>query len=243
MRRAVFAIVCLLLAVSPGAAQARQTVGHGGSSRQAVVVELFTSQGCSACVAADKLLNQLADRPGVLALSFAVDYWDYLGWNDTFAKPEFSDRQKAYMKRLALRDLYTPQVIVEGKGQVAGAEPKKIDSLVRQAARDLDPAPPMRFQRRLRVKIGAGRRPEGGADVWLVRYDPQVRKVAVKAGENRGQILPQRNVVRELVRLGSWTGRAKTYAIPPADAAESGLKTCIILQSANGGRILGVLQR
>ena len=192
MRRAAPFIVCLLLAVLPGAAQAhhvRHDHRHAAAAAQPVVVELFTSQGCSACVSADKLLNQLADRPGVLALTFAVDYWDYLGWNDTFARPEFSARQKAYMERQSLRDLYTPQVIVDGKGQVAGAEPKKIDTLIAKAAHSRSHPPHMKFVRRSHVQIGPGPKPEGGADVWLIRYDPLLHQVTVKRGENRGQTL------------------------------------------------------
>jgi|WetSurMetagenome_2_1015567.scaffolds.fasta_scaffold134924_1 hypothetical protein len=252
MRRAAPLLACLLLAVLPGAAQARHSHhahghGHGRAAAtavQPVVVELFTSQGCSACVSADKLLSQLADRPGVLALTFAVDYWDYLGWNDTFARPEFSARQKAYMERQSLRDLYTPQIIVDGKSQVAGAEPKKIDSLIAKAKRTRPPHPPrMRFMRRSRVQIGPGPRPEGGADVWMVRYDPALHQVTVKRGENRGQTLAQRNVVRELVRLGAWTGRRRSYAVPAPLPGDSGLRTGILLQGAKGGRILGVLQR
>ncbi len=242
MRQAALAFTCLLLAVWAGAAEA-----HGAHSRThgraPVVVELFTSQGCSSCVAADKLLGQLADRPGVLALTFPVDYWDYLGWSDTFAKPEFSDRQKAYMQKLALRDLYTPQVIIDGRGQVAGSEPKKIDLMIRQAQRDKAAPPRLRFLHRGRVEVGRGRRPPGGADLWLVRYDPAVREVVVKRGENRGQTIPQRNVVRDLVRLGAWSGKARSYPLPAAAADEADLKTGVLLQAAKGGRILAVLQR
>jgi hypothetical protein len=244
MRRAAPFIACLLLlVVLPGAAQAHQAHRRAAAARQPVVVELFTSQGCSACVAADKLLDQLADRPGVLALTFAVDYWDYLGWNDTYAKPEFSARQKAYMQRQSLRDLYTPQVIIDGKGQAAGAEPKKIDASIDRARRARTRAPPMRFVRRSHVQIGPGHRPEGGAEVWLIRYDPALHTVKVKRGENRGQTLAQRNVVRELVRLGAWSGKRRSYALPATAPGDSGLKTCILLQMAKGGRILGVLQR
>jgi hypothetical protein len=250
MRRAAHLFACLLLlAVLPGVAQARHAHTathahrHAAAARQPVVVELFTSQGCSACVQADKLLNQLADRPDVLALTFAVDYWDYLGWNDTFARPEFSARQKAYMERQSQRDLYTPQIIVDGKGQVAGAEPKKIDLLITKAARTRAHPPRMRFVRRSRLQIGPGPRPEGGADVWLVRYDPGVHQVTVKRGENRGQTLVQRNVVRELVRIGGWSGRRRSYAVPAPQPGGAALKTAVLLQTAKGGRILAVLQR
>lgn len=243
MRRVAYAVICLLLAVTPAPAFARHALRHRAPARAPVVVELYTSQGCSSCVAADKLLNQLAERPGVLALTFAVDYWDYLGWNDTFAKPEFSARQKAYMERLSQRDLYTPQIVVDGVGQVAGTEPDKINALIRQAEHERVRAPRMRFLRRSRLSVGWGHRPRGGADVWLVRYDPSVQEVKVKRGENRGQTVAEKNVVHELVRLGGWYGRPHVYAIPAPAPGDADLKTCILLQVAKGGRIFGVLQR
>ena len=238
MRRALFAIASVCLAMA-GTAEARSRGPHG----HPVVVELFTSQGCSACVAADKLVDQLADDKGVLALTFAVDYWDYLGWNDTFAKPEFSARQKAYEQKMALRDLSTPQIVIDGKSQVTGAETKGVEALIKSAGRARADGPKMRLVRRTRLVIGSGRRPPGGADVWLVRYDPAVRQVTVKRGENRGQTIRERNVVRELVRLGAWSGREKTFPIPADGPDTAGLKTAVLLQAAKGGRILAVLQR
>jgi hypothetical protein len=240
MRRALLAIACVCLAMA-GTAEAR-SLGRGRHAHP-VVVELFTSQGCSACVAADKLVDQLADDKGVLALTFAVDYWDYLGWNDTYAKPEFSARQKAYEQKMALRDLSTPQIVVDGRSQLAGAETKGVEALIKRAQHDRSGGPRLRLVRHSRLVIGRGPRPAGGADVWLVRYDPAVREVTVKRGENRGQTIRERNVVRQLVRLGSWTGRQKTYALPTDGPDSSGLKTAVLLQAAKGGRILSVLQR
>ena len=237
MRRAVIAIAGILLALGCSAAQAR---GVAPKSREPVVVELFTSQGCSSCVAADKLIDQISAKPGVLVLTLAVDYWDYLGWNDTFAKPEFSARQRAYMKRLALRDLYTPQVIVDGVGQAPGADDKKVDELILKAQRQKPTGPRIRLLRHGKVQVEAGAAPKGGADVWLVRFDPTTQEVAVKRGENRGQTLAQKNVVRELVRLGAWTGKARAYPLPPSADAKT-LKSAILVQAVHGGRILRVL--
>jgi hypothetical protein len=236
MRWAAIAVAGLVIAAWAGAPASAAPA----KARTPVVVELFTSQGCSSCVAADKLVDDISGKPGVLALTLAVDYWDYLGWNDTFAKPEFSARQKAYMKRLALRDLYTPQVIVDGVGQAPGADGKKIDALIEKARQQRAPGPKLRLLRHAKVQVGPGVAPKGGADVWLVRYDPAVQEVAVKSGENRGQTLAQKNVVRELTRLGAWTGRQRIYAIPPADGGK-GLKTAVLVQAAHGGRILAVL--
>ena len=233
MRRAVLVIAWFLLAGWAGAAQARSPV----------VVELFTSQGCSSCVTADRLLDKMADRPGVLALTLAVDYWDYLGWSDTFAKPEFTARQRAYMQRLARREVYTPQIVVNGGSEAAGADQPKIDALIRQTQRSKAVLPKMRWLRHAQVSIGAGRAPKGGADVWLVRYDPKAQEVVVKTGENHGKTLVQRNVVEDLVRLGGWRGKARVYALRPAGPDAAGLKTAVLLQAADGGRILAALQK
>ena len=233
--------MCLAVA-GPAEARGHRPRAHGRRG-PTVVVELFTSQGCSACGSADKLIEQLADEPGVLALTFAVDYWDYLGWSDTFAKPEFSARQKAYEQKLALGDLYTPQIVVDGAGQVAGAETKDVDSLIRKAQRETGQGPRLRLVRRNRLIVGSGKRPAGGAEVWLVRYDPAVREVTVKKGESRGQTIRERNVVRQLLRLGHWTGAERTYVIPADGPDAAGLKTAVLLQTARGGRILAVLQR
>ncbi len=234
MRRPVLALSLLLLTTWAGGAQAAK------GPKPPVVVEVFTSQSCASCAGGDKLLDGIADRPGVLALTWAVDYWNYLGWTDTFARPEFTARQKAYMEKLAIREVYTPQVVVDGKLQSAGADGGKIDALIRQAEKTRRPGPPMRLLRHARVAVGPGPAPAGGAEVWLVRYDPRTQEVPVKGGENRGHTLVERNVVRQLVKLGSWKGRAQSYALPaPPPGAE--LKTCVLVQAGKGGRILGVL--
>ena len=205
-------------------------------AKSPVVVELFTSQGCGSCVSADQLIGDLADRPHVLALTFGVDYWDYLGWQDTFAKSAFTDRQKAYLKPLALRDVYTPQAVVDGRLQAAANHPDAVDKLIKQAARDHDKPPQIVAARGARVAVGSGHAPKGGADVWLVRYDPHEQKVVVKTGDNRGKTIVEHNVVRELVRLGAWTGQPKSFREPEAES--EGLDTAVIVQAVHGGRIV-----
>jgi len=208
------------------------------AARTPVVVELFTSQGCSSCVASGDLIGDLASRPNVLALTFSVDYWDYLGWPDTFARPEFADRQRDYLKRLAVRGGgVTPQVVVDGRLQVEAVRPDQVDALVKQAGKSPHDPPDLELKP-ARAIVGSGRTVKGGADVWLIRYDPAAQSVAVKRGDNRGRTIVERNVVRELVRLGAWNGRSKAYRLPKPSA--DGLKTVIILQAAHGGRILAV---
>jgi hypothetical protein len=207
-----------------------------------VLVELFTAQGCSSCGKANQAVAQMADDKGVLALTYSVDYWDYLGWTDTFAKPAFAARQRAYAQKFSLRDVPTPQVVVAGREQVSGVKAETMEALVRSAAKVHPNAPDMEFVRGGdRVAVGSGPSPRGGGEVWLVRYDPREQDIAVKRGDNRGQTLVHRNVVRELVRLGPWAGRPKLYRLP-GSASDDDLRTVIILQGVKGGRVIGILE-
>jgi hypothetical protein len=222
---ALFSLVLLAL---PAAAAAKPPV----------VVELYTAQGCASCGEANSYAAKLAERRGVLLLTFPVDYWDYLGWKDTFARPEYAERQKAYVTRLALREPYTPQVIVNGREQAPGLKADRVDQLVRDALRAPVDPPEVKFIGKRRVDVGSGKAPRGGADVWLVRYDPRAQEIVVKSGDNRGQTMVQKNVVREITRLGTWRGRATAYHAPKS--AEDGLKTVLLVQAARGGRLIAV---
>jgi len=222
------ALVSLVLLALPASAVAKTPV----------VVELYTAQGCASCVDANAYAAKLADRPGVLVLTFPVDYWDYLGWTDTFAKPEYAERQKAYVAKLSLHEPYTPQVVVDGRAQAPGLKTDRVDKLVRDAAKANPDPPQVRFGDSRRVYVGSGRAPPGGAEVWLIRYDPRAQEVAVKSGDNRGQTIVQKNVVREMKRLGAWRGRPVAFRLP--EAGDDGLDTVVLLQGAHGGRVLAV---
>ena len=229
MRRAALLLtICAALAAA-GTAWARGPV----------VVELFTAQGCSSCAKANAFVARLADRPGVIALTWSVDYWDYLGWKDTFAQPPFADRQRAYDKRFGLRDVYTPQVVVDGAAQTSG-DKAAVEALIRQARRAPHERPDMEMRQDGQVAVGTGRRPRGGAEVWLIRFDPREQDVEVKEGDNRGATIPHRDGVRQVTRLGPWSGRPVTFKLPPA--TEEGLVTLILVQGDRGGRVLGVLE-
>ena len=208
--------------------------------RRPVVVELFTSQGCGACTRANALIADLADRKDVLALTFPVDYWDYLGWKDTFARPEFSARQRLYMRAAGQRDVYTPQVVVDGEAQPDKSSAEATPALITAAAKTQEPGPDMRLAHG-RLTVTAGRPPENGADVWLVRYDSQPQETPVRDGENRGVTVVYRNVAVELDRLGAWSGRARTYAVPQPTKGD-GSRTVVLLQVRGSGRILAVLR-
>jgi hypothetical protein len=195
-----------------------------------VVVELFQSQGCSSCPPANANVNALIDtRSDVLALSFAVNYWDQLGWKDSFATPAYTQRQWDYAKGLRHDQVWTPQVIVGGAADTVGNRAADINALI--AASRVPAGAPTLALGADGVSIGAGTAPRTGAAVWLVRYDPRTVQVAVKAGENGGRTLPHRNIVRALVRLGDWHGAPAHFALPPAPA---GLATAVLVQPLGG---------
>lgn len=195
-----------------------------------VVVELYQSQGCSSCPPADVVINVLADRADVLALSFAVTYWDQLGWKDTFASPAFTKRQWDYAKAGGRGNVATPQVIVNGRGVVTGNSRADVDTAIRRFDRGM--AGPSIDGDRGSVAIGAAK---GSAMVWLVSYDPRTIAVPIRAGENGGRTIPHRNIVRRLMPLGQWTGKPARYALP---TRPPGLAMAVLLQAGIGGPIV-----
>jgi hypothetical protein len=235
-RRALLGLACALLlpAGVGGAADARPR----RHAAEPVVVELYTAQGCSTCPKADGVIAEIVARKSVIPLTFSVDYWDYLGWEDTLAKPEFAARQRAYLGRLKVREIYTPEIVVQGAAEGSALDHATVDGLIKAAEAQRRRSPHIRFLRHdARVRItGGGERGE----VWLVRFDPAPQTVRVKAGENRGQTVTVTNAVRELKRVGVWKGGAKTYALPKAE--EKGLRTVVLVQAPKGGRILAAAQ-
>jgi len=217
---------------APGVGWAKARPRHGEA-----VVELFTAQGCASCKEANKLAAKLADRPGLIVLTWAVDYWDYLGWKDTFAQPEFTLRQKAFARHLGPQDVYTPQVVVNGEAQVSGDDAAGVDTLIKTAEQTRRRPLRIRFLNTGHVRVGSGHAPAGRAEVWLVRYDPREQDVEVKAGDNRGATVIHRNVVRQLVRLGTWRGRSVVFKAP--DPTGPKLATVVLVEGARGGPILG----
>ncbi len=203
-------------------------------AKHPTVIELFQSQGCSSCPPANANLIAFAARDDVLALNFAVDYWDRLGWRDTFAKPEFTARQWAYARAMGRGDVYTPQIVVNGRAEGVGAEIGEMRALALQNDRG-DSGPELTLEPGA-ATIGAGPAPPRGADVWLARFDPDVIEVAVKRGENAGRTLPHADVVRELVLLGHWGGAAERLALPPS--SDSRLVDAVLVQTAGAGPIL-----
>lgn len=202
------------------------------------VVELFQSQGCSSCPPAAANVRSVSDRADVLALAFEVDYWDRLGWKDTFSSPAWTARQYAYARAMAHNGVYTPQVVINGRVEGDGLEPSGLAALMRGGDRGAG-GPELGFAGRV-LTVGAGAAPAGGADVWLVRFDPRVVEVEIRRGENAGRTLPHKNVVRELVLLGRWEGTPASYPVPsgPPDLAEAAL-----VQASEAGPILAAAKR
>jgi hypothetical protein len=235
MKRIATALLCLA-ALGPGPALA--------DGDAPVVVELFTSEGCSSCPAADEFLADLARRPDVLPLAFHVDYWDYLGWTDRFASPDFTTRQRSYARALASPMVYTPQAVVDGAAHIVGSDRGGLEELI-EAARTADPVAAIDLawtaEGNLEVAIPAAPY-DGTATVWFVRYD--VEGVSdVTDGENAGRTLHHVNIVRELRAIGMWRGEAFSVVLPaegvkPADG-RSGYGCAIIVQPEGLGPILG----
>jgi hypothetical protein len=209
------------------------------AAQSPVVVELFTSQGCSSCPPANASLIEVSDQPGVLALSFNVTYWDYLGWKDSFAKAEYTTRQYNYERTLHRATAYTPQMVLNGESDIVGADVGEVKRSIEaeratMAKRPATAMPEIALSGNA-VEIGAAKAPDDGADIWLVRYDPNTVQVPVARGENTGRTLPHKNVVHELVRLGGWGGAAARFDLPPA---MNGMKTAILVQSPYTGEII-----
>lgn len=208
-----------------------------------IVVELFTSQGCSSCPPADAYLGALTKRSDVLALAWHVDYWDYIGWKDPFAQAAFTARQRDYQRVLMQRYIYTPQMVVDGRLQGIGSERATIDRLIAQAARQhgmTTARPSLRLEGDA-VKI-EGAKLEAPAVVWLALFEPE-HQTRVARGENAGRSLGNYNIVRELRVLGRYTGEAATLPLGlDGSAADKGRAIVVQTETANGpGPILASL--
>jgi len=207
------------------------------------VIELYTSQGCSSCPEADQLLNKLARRPDVIALSFPVSYWDYLGWKDTLARPENTERQRRYAKILGEGEVYTPQAIVNGMQNCRGNSLVDIETAVKATVPLIGKeAVPLsaRFEGG-RLIIDAGAAPRGSrhqkGKVWVASVLSSLT-VQITRGENAGNVVTYTNVVRELTEAGEWRGAPVSYALPVSSLAKDGDMFVVFLQTGNLGPIV-----
>ena len=211
----------------PGAALAQESL---------VVVELYTSQGCSSCPPADALLEEMTKNAEILPLAFHVDYWDYLGWQDAFASPAHTLRQKAYAHAAGERMIYTPQAIVDGTARMVGSDAQALMSAVMQA---------MNADRRAQVAVsrsGATLTVTGSlsadltapVQILLVRYTPEA-SVEILHGENAGQTIRYVNTVTSVTQIGQWSGAEALSLTAPISGAEA---AAILVQSPDMGAVL-----
>jgi hypothetical protein len=226
---ALAAIAVLLGAAPPAAA---------GSP---VVVELFTSQGCSSCPPADEYLGELMQRGDIIPLAFHVDYWNYIGWSDPFASKQMTHRQKAYSRALGQRYIYTPEMVVNGTSQEVGSNRRGVEALIEAARKQPSSGPSISLTReedgRIHLRVGAATPKAGAAremaTVWLVKFDRE-HKTTVALGENEGRTLTDYNAVRTLHQLGSWTGEALDIVYDANEPDEPGNGGCAVLVQRDG---------
>lgn len=219
--KAVSVILALAVSSAACAAESRPTV-----------VELFTSQGCSSCPPADRLLAELAERKDIVALGFHITYWDGAAWRDPFSRQASTDRQIAYDRRLTRGQVYTPQMIVEGTADLVGSDRQAVLAALGQAKPQTAAAVTFAADRKS-VAIGAGTATEG-AKVLLARYALK-RTTPVAGGENAARTAVDTNAVEALTTLGGWDGKPASFPIEPPANGEG----LAVLVQAPDGRMLG----
>lgn len=212
------------------------------------VLELFTSQGCSSCPPADRYVSDIADRPDVIALTFAVDYWDYLGWRDTLANPLHAKRQKAYAYVRGDRQIYTPQMIVNGVGHAIGSDRAAVERAVSQTHGQVGvlsvPVTLAASGDSITITLPQQSSPFVGADnpatVTLLGVSSR-QPVEISRGENRGQTMTYRNVVRSHASVGGWVGNAQTFTVSKRELVTCDCERLVVLVQAGNYRRPGAI--
>jgi hypothetical protein len=231
-----------LAAVGPAHAQSAAQPGAVSVTPKGVV-ELFTSQGCSSCPAADALLGRLAKRDDVIAISLSVDYWDYLGWKDTLAQAKFSERQKAYAKMLGDGMVYTPQMVVNGLAHVNGGDEAKVERALDKTSKSAAHVSVRMSMSDDKLVVDVGAAPAGAsvkeATIWLAVMSSSV-EVPITRGENRGKTITYTNVVRELIPIGMWSGKAVTVQLERHTFMQKDAERgAVLVQQGKAGPIIG----
>jgi len=197
------------------------------------VVELFTSQGCSSCPPADQIIGELAKDPSVIALSLPIDYWDYLGWKDTLADSRFSARQKAYSHMRGEREVYTPQVVVNGSAHVIGSDRARIESAIEDTKKaDGVMSVPISMAlagKQINISVAASGKGAAAAhgEVWICSISKAV-PIAIGRGENRGREITYHNVVRNLLKVGDWNGSSGSWTVPLENISREGVDAAVV---------------
>jgi hypothetical protein len=204
-----------------------------------VLVELFTSQGCSSCPPADRLAAELKNKPGVTVVSFNVDYWDYLGWKDTLAKYEYTKRQMDYAHARGDNKVYTPQMVFNGNDIAVGSSSREVTSAISGARAATVELKIQTIGTEVVVDLPQSQA-EGEATLWLMAIAPSVA-VKIERGENAGNAITYHNVVRNLVNAGTWKGEAARLKLPKSEFLTPDCKSCIaVLQKGYVGPMLGM---
>jgi len=197
------------------------------------VVELFTSQGCSSCPPADQIIGELAKDPSVIALSLPIDYWDYLGWKDTLADSRFSARQKAYSHMRGEREVYTPQVVVNGSAHVIGSDRNGIESAIDDTKKaDGVMSVPVSMTlagKQINISVVASSKgpATGHGEVWICSISKAV-PITIGRGENRGREITYHNVVRNLLKVGDWNGTSGSWTVPLENISREGVDAAVV---------------
>ncbi|CAE7205182.1 unnamed protein product [Symbiodinium microadriaticum] len=206
-----------------------------------VVVELFTSQGCSSCPPADRLLEELASQPHIIALSLPVTYWDYLGWTDKFAKPDHDQRQRRYAQIMDERRVYTPQMVIQGRDAIVGHRRAEANgSITKFAAAPATVAITLRQETPTLIEAQLTGQ-SAPATIWMVEFDRR-QTVDIKRGENGGRRLTYVNVVSHMKKLGDWQGPRLDFRHELAAPLTPGKGCALIVQDDRNGHILGAAQ-
>lgn len=230
---------CVLVGVA--AFSAIPTRFPAAQEAKPVVVELFTSQGCAACPPANEYFAEIAERPGVVALSFHVDYWNYLGWPDPYSSKQATYRQKMYAMNLRQTGVFTPQIVVQGRRGEIGTDRRAVEAAISEA-RKAKGTVPVVFEAgpgsQLRVLIGAAQEAKG-AEIWLLLLDRRI-STKIPRGENEGRTLVHHNVVRDWRQIGQHNGERQELALNAScEKGEKHRGVAVIVQQPKSGPILG----
>lgn len=233
-------------ALFAGFAALQLSIAHpaaAGDAKSPHVVELFTSQSCYSCPPAEQFLGELAGRDDVVALEFHVDYWDDLvyggagKWKDVFSDPAFTDRQRGYAGAIPGSQAYTPQMVIDGRIETVGSRRSQVNSMLRQVAADGSPATVSVTSAGRGAKVAVSSGSSAEADIWVVRYDLK-HETRVRAGENKGKILINHNIVRSIDWVGKLSGVSASYTIDDL-GLDANQGCAVIVQTGHYGPIIG----
>jgi hypothetical protein len=234
-KMALLALASLAVFAAPASADAEKPLG---------VVELFTSQGCNSCPPADNFFNELVQKGDVIALAYHVDYWDYLGWKDTLARPENTERQYAYMRSFGERSIYTPQLIVNGREDFKGGDRKSVEqglsSFNSNGEGMLINLTVSESKDSIIIKVGSTDQPAAEAHLLLVYFEPP-KAIDIDKGENVGRKAIYLNAVTGVRAAGVWHGKAAEFELPKSEFESKGGCAALLQGATEDGKLGPIL--